>query len=201
MKIFLKNHKKLLLIAGAAVLLIGVSIGATLAWLTASPTPLVNTFVPGEVPCEVWEGSPPTNESGNTPSIGTKQNVSIKNAGNVPAYIRVALVPIWRNADGTGSRWPADELSLTPADSKWSKGNDGYYYYADPVNPLQKTAILISSFTPPSPPSGAATGTYYELQVLAQSIQAEGMGASDAVAAFAKAMNATTTDPAPSPTT
>ena len=169
MKEFVRTHKRAVLLGLAALLIVAASIGGTLAWLTSNPSGIVNTFTPGEVPNQVTED----------PFDGTtKSNVRVKNTGNVDAYIRVALVPIWRNADGTGAGYPA--AAVNPADygmdSDWFK-QGSYYYYSKSVAPNEVTAHLLTSFTAPTTPTNAPEGTYYELQMLAQSIQADGTDA------------------------
>ncbi len=169
MKEFVRTHKRATLLGLAALLIVAASIGGTLAWLTSSPSGIVNTFTPGEVDTTVVE----TFSQGGD----TKTDVKIQNGpdANVPAFIRVALVPIWRNADGTGAGYPASPVVLAPPLNPGWFFKGGYYYYCDPVQPLGETATaLITSFTAPATPANAPAGTYYELQVLAQSIQADG---------------------------
>lgn len=190
MKTFFKNHKKLLLIVGAAVLLVAAGVGATLAWMTSSPAGLVNTFDPGKVPVTVHED--PFDHT-------TKKNVTVSNDGNVSAWIRVALVPIWRNTDGSGTGLTA---SLSQCTVDWGTGwtynsTDGYYYYNSIVPAGTSTASLINSLTVNSGLGDAYKGKQFELQVLAQSVQAEGMGtdSASAQAAFQHAYSSTTTTP------
>ena len=193
MKGLLKRTNKTLLLVVAALLLVVASIGGTLAWLTSTPGALVNTFEVGRVPIRVIEEFKDNDT--------TKKNVQIQNIGNVPAFIRVALVPVWRNSDGSGTGLATDRTySLSVNSSDWREGDDGYYYFNDIVQPgsdsdtTNLTAVLVKSCTPEaSGLSDAYNGKRFELQVLAQSIQAEGMDVSDAKAAFEKA--AATTAP------
>lgn len=195
MQVLLKKTNKTLLIVGAALLLVVASIGGTLAWLTSSPDELVNTFEPGRVPNKVVETF--------TENGATKTDVKVQNLGNVPAFIRVALVPIWRNTDKTGTGLATDgTYDIFINTTNWSEGTDGYYYYNDIVQPGQEsdtmnlTAVLVNSCTPnKSGLPDAYEGKYFELQVLAQSIQAEGMGKTNAKDAFTRAASATTSNP------
>ena len=82
-----KRSIKPFLIAFCVCILSCAAVSGSLAWLISTPEPVVNEFTPGEVTIQVDE----TFDDEHT----TKQNVSIKNTGNVPAYIRVALVPAW----------------------------------------------------------------------------------------------------------
>lgn len=188
MKKFVRTHKRAVLLSLAALLIVAASIGGTLAWLTSNPSGIVNTFTPGEVPNQVTED----------PFDGTtKSNVRVKNTGNVDAYIRVALVPIWRNKsdnNGAGIAASLSQLTFTdglPASSKWSLATDGYYYYSDKVAAGASTEALIGT----AKVNITHEGKYLELQVLAQSIQADGMGVTGAKDAFDKALASTTTQP------
>ena len=193
MQVLLKKKNKTILIVVAAVILVVASIGGTLAWLTSTPNALVNTFEVGKVPNQVVETFDKT----------TKSNVKVQNIGNVPAFIRATLVPVWRNSDGSGTGLATDgtyTISINSAD--WTKGSDGYYYHNAIVQPGvaldtgNLTAVLVQSCTPNvTGLSEAYNGKYFELQVLAQSIQAEGMGTATAQAAFARATSSTTTTP------
>jgi len=191
MKEFFRTHKKAVLIGLSAMLLVVVTIGGTLAWLTSTPPTLTNTFVPGNVPNEIHEDF----------DGSTKSNVTIKNVGNVPAFIRVTLVPAWRNndADHTGAGLATDgtyTISINTAD--WTLGSDGFYYYKNAVQPNASTTALVSSCAPKtSGLSDAYKGKIFELSVISQSVQSEGMGQTidTAQEAFAKALVSNATNP------
>lgn len=191
MKDFVRIHKRAILLGLAAALVVAASIGGTLAWLTSAPSGLINTFEPGKVPNKVVE----TFDEPKT----TKSNVMIQNIGNVPAYIRVALVPVWRNADGetgTGIKPILDTnytmaLNIGTGATQWTKGvDDDFYYYNSAVEPgldsatINLTGILVTSCAPKSPLPADCVGKRFELNVISQSIQAEGMGVSTAQDAF-----------------
>lgn len=179
MKEFVRLHKRAILLGLAALLVVAVSIGGTLAWLTSAPSGLINRFEPGEVPNKVVE------EFQDGGSV--KENVRIQNIGNVPAYIRVALVPVWRDGDnGTGLAAEGtygivfgDNLGDGP--TQWKEIGD-YYYYNSQVQPGGETdadnltAALIDTCAPVAGLSDAYDGKVFELNVIAQSIQAEGLG-------------------------
>lgn len=190
MKEFVRLHKRAILLGLAAALLVAASIGGTLAWLTSTPSGLTNTFVPGKVPNEITEDF----------DGSTKSNVQIKNVGNVNAFIRVALVPSWRNndTDHTGTSLPAaGTYDITINTTDWTLGSDGYYYYSSAVQPNGSTAALVTSCAPKSGLSAAYTGKVFELNVISQSIQAEGMGQTidTAQEAFQIALNASAGSP------
>lgn len=190
MKEFVRLHKRAILLGLAAALVVAVSIGGTLAWLTSTPSGLTNTFVPGEVPNEIHEEF----------DHNTKENVQIKNVGNVSAFIRVALVPSWRNndTDHTGAGLSATgTYNITINTTDWTLGSDGYYYYNSAVQPDGLTAALVTTCSPKSGLSAAYAGKVFELDVISQSVQAEGMGQTidTAQEAFQIALNASASSP------
>ena len=161
----------MILLASLAIILL-VSVGATLAFLVDKSGPVENTFVPGSVAVEVQESFDNV----------TKTGVKIKNTGNVDAYIRVAIIPTWEDDEGNPVGVSASLADLTidwgekggsgteaEPGNGWVKGTDGFWYYTSPVAPQDPTNILIDSATVNTP-----NGYHMNLQILAQSIQAEG---------------------------
>lgn len=162
-----KRSIKPFLIAFCVCILACAAISGSLAWLISAPGPVVNEFTPGEVTIQVDE----TFDDGHT----TKQNVSIKNTGNVPAYIRVALIPAWVDDKGNIAAKPAslDNCNITWGNNgngyedDWFIGSDGFYYCKTFINPDKSTPILIKSCT-------VKDGEHeydFELQVIASAVQ------------------------------
>lgn len=160
------------LLSLALVLLL--TVGGTLAWVTARTETITNTFEMGSIVPEIKEDF----------DNRTKENVYVTNNGSVPAYVRVALVYTWRddatpgkNPDNTGTivAEPVDvenDLSIVWGSDKWLKGTDGYYYYTEPVGAGEETKKLISSL---SVKGTSENGKLYNLdvQILVDAIQAE----------------------------
>lgn len=170
------NIKKILLVIACGAVLCA-SIATTIAWLVDSAN-VQNQFVPGVVGCVVDE----------TIANGLKTEVKVLNKtnatpeANVPAFIRVALVPVWRDGDGNGTRYEADLPGFTlNTTAGWFQKGD-YYYYSSPVEPGEPTPALFTSSVgqPEQPADAPATGLTYELQILAQSIQADGVDSNGA---------------------
>ena len=166
-----KRSVKPFLIAFCVCILACAAVSGSLAWLTSTPGPVVNEFIPGEVTIQVDE----TFDDEHT----TKQNVSIKNTGNVPAYIRVALVPAWVDDEGNIAAKPASLEQLdndcniawgedgNGYEADWFIGADGFYYCKTFINPGKSTPILIKSCT-------VNDGEHeydFELQVIASAVQ------------------------------
>lgn len=194
MKGIVTKLNKGLFIVVVVLLLAVASIGGTLAWLTSRTVELDNTFSPGEVPNEVEEE--PFDHD-------VKRNVKIRNKGDVDAYIRVALVPIWRESDGlTGSGLNADlddqcTIVWGPDwEQYWEKTGD-YYYYKHPVPAGEATEYLIVSCAVKTGLDDEYKDKRFELQVLSQSIQAEGMDEDSLTpqAAFARALESDAATP------
>lgn len=173
----MKRNKKntVLAVLMIALLLLG-AVGGTLAYLKTQTDTVTNVFEPAKVPSEVEE-----NFDGST-----KSNVTIRNNGNVPAYIRADIVVTWKDSDG--NIYPKNPVAGT--DYTISLGSDweevgGFYYYKNTVEAGKTTTNLIVSC---SPVEGKAPDGYsLNVEILGQAIQAEGMGATSAQDAWTKA--------------
>ena len=119
------NKSKAMLVS--LLLIIGITVGGTLAYIVADSGPVKNTFTPSEVTTTVDEDV----------SNGVKTSVRIKNTGDTTAYIRAAVVITWQDENGNVlGELPAEETDYTITynlDSGWKKGADGFYYWTAPV--------------------------------------------------------------------
>ena len=161
-----KRSVKPFLIAFCVCILACAAVSGSLAWLTSTPEQVVNSFTPGVVTIQVdekFDGS-------------TKSNVRIKNTGNVPAYIRVALVPAWVDDKGNIAAKPASlklDCDITWGEdgngyeADWFIGSDGFYYCKTVIEPDGSTPILIKSCTV----NGGEHEYDFELQVIASAVQ------------------------------
>ena len=153
------NRKKGILLLTAAVLILVCGVGGTLAYLITQTAPVTNTFTPAHVTSQVVE----------TMNGTTKSDVSIKNTGNVSAYIRAAIVITWKNADGKVlAEVPQESVDYTLSinTSGWKKQGD-YYYCTMVGSPNTQTSVLINSCTVIK----AKEGYSLCVDVLAQAIQ------------------------------
>ena len=172
-------NKKSIIIASVMLLLL-VAVGTTIAYIFTETEPVENTFNPSKVSCAVVEkGYEPV--SGEIQNISDKKsNVQIKNTGDTDAYIRVAVVVNWMNADGS-SVWaqkPADDdYTITyNLGNGWVKGSDDYWYYTKSVPPTEGnnlTDILIEKATQNKEGPKGTDGTQYYLsiEIVASAIQ------------------------------
>ena len=117
----------------ALALILVCTVGGTVAYLVTHTDPVVNTFTPGKVSCQVEEKFEGNN---------VKTEAVVKNTGNVPAYIRVAVVA--NTIDGEGNITGMATLEGWLNTAKWTEV-DGFYYYKDVVQPGEETANLLKT--------------------------------------------------------
>ena len=170
----IRKSKRPVALLVSLVMLLAVAVVGTAAFLTTSKGPVTNTFTPAHVPNKVVE-----NFNGST-----KSNVAIRNEGDVPAYIRVALVATWVNDQGEvyGEKPVPDTdytVSLAQPTNGWAKSGD-YYYYTQPVGKGVTTDVLFTSIAPELVEGTDKTqnqpeGYVLSIEILSQSIQADGV--------------------------
>lgn len=147
----------------AIVLLIGVAVGSTVAYLIASTDRIENKFEYAKTDVTVEEDFDRT----------TKQNVTVKNNSNIPVYIRATYIVSWVDADGNIVTSVPDGYSITKEENpggKWIKGADGYFYYPTPVQPGESTAGSLLTCTVTYPANREYT---LNVEILATAIQSE----------------------------
>jgi hypothetical protein len=156
------------------MLILVCGVGSTLAYLATQTGQVQNTFEPAYVTSEVQE----------TFANNVKSNVTIKNTGNVSAYIRAAIVVTWKDAAGnTMPQAPGTGDYTLTIGSDWTEVG-GYYYYNKSVAANASTTDLIVRCEPIKP---YPDGRKLCVEVIGSAIQSEGMGATSAQDAFQKA--------------
>ena len=167
----LKTNRKAPVALVAILVLLCCAVAGTVAYLVTSTGPVTNTFTPGNVSCVVEE----------TFENGVKSGVTIKNTGNIDAYIRTAVIVNWADAQGNVSGTPVKDTDYVmdlnivtdeKPDAPWFKGSDGYYYCKTAIESGSETPVLIASC---AKTTGAGVPEGYDLQVtiLADGIQSE----------------------------
>lgn len=163
--------KGTLLALSLAVLCLSILSGSTLAYLVTGTSPIANLFSPAEVSCEVLGGN-----------NGYAENVRIQNTGNIPAYIRAAIVVTFETEDEYGNITissivpDAGDYRIRFAENThWKKGADGFWYYTQPVAVNQSTETLILHCADNK--SVAPAGFTLTIEVVASAIQASGTSA------------------------
>lgn len=165
--------KRTVILLASLTLLMGLTIGSTAAYLVTHTSQVTNTFTPAKVSCVINE----------TFKDNVKSDVTIKNMGNVDAYIRAKVIISWTDADGNIVPAPFGDPVFTTG-ANWSLNEvDGIYYYSERVARCNSTTNLINSIAP-----GDETNGYrLKVDIIADAIQADGMGATSAQDAWAKA--------------
>lgn len=143
----LRRPKRLATLLVSLLLVLGVAVGGTVAFLSTRTDSRENTFTPSKVTCEVTE----------TFKNNVKSNVAVKNTGDTTAFIRAAINVTWMKDAEAGTEYDAanqtvsakvpvkdTDYSITFAkNTNWIKGADGFYYYKLPVAPQGSTEVLI----------------------------------------------------------
>lgn len=160
-----QNRRKFTMMIVSLILLLCVSVGGTIALIITHTGDTANTFTPGKISCEViepgWEDNVST----------VKENVTVKNSGDCPVYIRAAIIVSWA-ADGDSTSYsallPVENTDYTlKLGSGWIKGSDGYYYCATPVEKNAESPVFIETCEVIS----SKDGYHLSVEVLADAIQ------------------------------
>lgn len=164
----LRRPKRLATLLVSLLLVLGVAVGGTVAFLSTRTDSKENTFTPSEVTCAVTE----------TFNNNVKSNVAVKNTGDTTAFIRAAINVTWMSnkdaADQTvSSKVPVKntDYSIQLADNtNWIQGADGYYYYQLPVKPQDSTEVLIEECKLQNNAS-VPDGYHLSVEIVASAIQ------------------------------
>lgn len=175
-----REHRLTPWAAVALALMLVLSVGGTVAYLSTATGSVTNTFTPTPVECMVIEDP-------FEPGVSTlKTNVSVQNTGKADAHIRATIVVTWQDAAGNVyGQVPVEgegkDYVLVINDTGWEKGTDGYWYCIAAGNSDTQTAVLIESCT-----ALTSLDDYtLSVEILAQAIQAEPDAA--AIAAWGEA--------------
>lgn len=160
----LRWNRQFVLLVSILALLVGI-VGSSLAYLITQTGSVENTFQPSRVTCRIDEEF----------DKATKRNVKVTNTGDTDAYIRAYIVVTWTDDDGNiVAQKPVDgeDYSLViPTNTGWSKGSDGFYYYASSVAPNGQTGTLIESCSP----KGENAQKYkLTVDIIADAVQSKG---------------------------
>lgn len=152
------------LLLTALVLIFGALVGSTVAFLFTNTGAVTNTFNPSSVTTEIVEEF----------NGEVKKNVTVKNTGDIPAYIRAAVVVTWQNDAGqVYAETPTEgtDYTVTWTKDDWVKYTDGYYYYTSAVAAGASTGVLLTDCKPVE--GKAPNGYYLCVEILASGIQSE----------------------------
>lgn len=178
-----KFNKKYLVLLASVALLLTVSVGSTVAYLVDKADEVVNIFTPTRLETDVVE------TFGKVDDVMTKSSIKIRNDGNIDAYVRVFITGNWvitekdkngNEVDKIVAPWDGN-ITLNP-DRSWILGSDGYYYYTKRLPPTpddektDRTSELLGSAITQS---GGPAGAHLVINVIHQSIQADGVNANN----------------------
>lgn len=169
-KTHLRWNRSFVLVVSVLVLLLGI-VGASLAYLSMKTEPVKNEFIYGKVSCEVLEDF----------NDAVKNNVRIKNTGNIPAYIRARVVVTWKNENGDiyGTKPVLNEdysfTYNTNLTYKWTEGGL-YFYFPDPVDPGKETTWMLHDCEKKEN-ANVPEGYDLSVEILADAIQSEPVSA------------------------
>lgn len=149
-----------ILLAAVIVLLAG-AVGGTWAFLVAQSEPVQNNFTYAHVSCTINEKF----------ENGVKSDVTIKNTGDIPAYIRARIVVTWKDTSGNVSAVPVEntDYTITFNTTDWTQQGD-YWYCKTAVDAGGETPVLIIKCEK----KGTAPDGYdLSVEILADAIQSE----------------------------
>ena len=158
------------LLLAALVLIFGALVGSTVAFLVAGTQTVTNKFQPTSVTTDIVEKF----------DGEVKNNVKVQNTGEIPAYIRAAVVVTWQNDEGqVYAQTPVEgtDYTLEWYTSGWFK-KDGFYYHESAVAPNGTTGVLFTNCQPVA--NRAPEGYYLCVEILASGIQSEPASAVEA---------------------
>lgn len=160
-----KHKVKILCIVGSALLLAALC-GTVLAYMFRVTEPIENIFAPAYVDCEVAEAT--------DSQMTEKSSITVKNTGNIDAYLRVRFVSYWVRVTDDGKPEIVSKPSQMPefkiADG-WIDGGDDTYYYKSPVAPDQFTGELLADGE--KIPLAEQDGYRQVIEVFAEAIQSD----------------------------
>lgn len=146
-----KRYGHIVGIVAAMLLLLGVSVSGTWAYLVTMSEPMTNSFSPARVACSAEKK---LNEN----------SIVVRNTGEAAIYIRVALVSVTTDEEGNLRMDTNENLKEFHLGDGWKYIN-GYYYYRYSVAPSASTGNLLGQTI--------TLGENQSITVLAQCIQAE----------------------------
>ena len=145
------------LLAGLLAVLLLASITETIAYIQVH-SHISNSFTVAKLSIELNE----------TFDGKDKTNVTVENTGDVPAYLRAAIVVSWKDTDGTVISANESEYSMVMG-PEWIQGADSYWYCKKPTDAEQPSPALIVSCKP----TVVKADQHLSVEILIQGVQAE----------------------------
>lgn len=154
-----KQHIRTLVLTCVLALLLLGSVLGVIAYMQAH-SHISNTFTVAVMKLDINE----------TFNGSEKSDVKVLNQGDVPAYLRAAVVVNWKDGDGNIlSPVPEkDEDYNITMGTDWTKGSDGYWYCKNSVAAGSESPVFIEKCERESTDSGK----HLSVDILVQGVQA-----------------------------
>lgn len=130
-----RSNRSLVLTISVIALVVCI-VGASLAYLFTKSTGITNTFTPTKVTVDIDEDL----------KNGVKSNVTIKNTGDIEAFVRAKVVITWKDSSGNVyGKAPVvgTDYSISYNTDAWELIG-GIYYCKTPVAADSSSPVLIS---------------------------------------------------------
>ena len=143
--------KKRMLTAALALCCLAVLATGTLAYFTAEET-AQNVITMGSLKMELVElnedGKPWEDVENIVPGMEVTKKAYVENNGSVDFYTRVKITKSFLPAQGEElPQLDTDLVELDLNEKYWERGEDGFYYYREPVAPDEETEPLFTKVT------------------------------------------------------
>ena len=135
-------HPKAVFVIVSVLLVLGIGVGGTVAYLTDRSDAINNQFTPATMECRV---------------VYSGTSATVKNTGEVEAYARAVVIVNWAKLDENGhatsevhASAPQEGVDYTltlPTDNGWVRGSDGYWYCKAPIAVNTEAPLLVESVT------------------------------------------------------
>lgn len=152
------KSKKALILTVSLFFIVTAVIGVSAAYMMRKTDTLTTVLEPGQVSCEMI----------------LDDGFYVTNTGDTEVYVRAAMVVVWEDDDGGiyAKRQPGGtDYVMTVNEDDWFLGDDGYYYYRDPVAVGETTRALVWDISANG--AGAPEGYTLSVKVAASAIQSE----------------------------
>ena len=145
----LKNNKKKWILLLSIILVLVVTVSATAAYMLVPTDEKDYTMASAAVTVQPIVSRDADN---------LLTDVYVKNVGNAEAFVRVSIIPMYRNRNNGSLHWNDPVLGTDfdiSINDAWLLYDDGYYYCKEPIAIGATTSDLINSVTVKNePPKG-----------------------------------------------
>ena len=142
--------KKKLLVCAFIAICLSIAAYGTLAYFTYEDTS-TNIITMGNIKIELQQlragnPTPPDEVIDVLPGIEVEKTVQVKNVGDNPAWIRIAVSEAIELANGTAAENNGTLIGYDLNTDDWTE-QDGYYYYKDVLRPDEITKPLFTTIS------------------------------------------------------